>query len=209
MENLILKRYTNLASLISILKNKKITLLDPSKWEDKNDSNYILKYGERKGLKTIFALCFTTAPETSHHWKVFSHGSDGVCIKFSTGTFIEHLNSMRDIIHGKVDYKFIDEVEKESFTVNQLPFLKRYAFRDELEYRVIYYKKTASKKNNHEIQFDLSMIKEISLSNSMPKELRGPVVQLLRSIEGCSNMKISRTTLNENDRWKRAGARAT
>jgi hypothetical protein len=116
---------------------------------------------------------------------------------------------MRDIIHGKVDYKFIDEVEKESFTVNQLPFLKRYAFRDELEYRVIYYKKTASKKNNHEIQFDLSMIKEISLSNSMPKELRGPVVQLLRSIEGCSNMKISRTTLNENDRWKRAGARAT
>jgi hypothetical protein len=88
VDSKIIKRYTNLASLISILKNKELTLLDPSKWEDKNDSHYLLKYAERSSFNSLFALCFTFAPETSHHWKVFSHGSDGVCLKIEAEPFI-------------------------------------------------------------------------------------------------------------------------
>lgn len=209
MDTSTLKRYTNLASLVSILKNKELTLLDPSKWEDRNDSHYLVQYGERKGFKSLYALCFTKEPETSHHWKAFSHGSDGVCIKILAEPFIAQLNSIKEIVHGDVEYKLIDEVETGMFTVDQLPFLKRYPFRDEAEYRVLFRKRVASRIKTHAIPFDTSLIHEVTLSNSLPKELRGPLVALLKSIDGCADMKISRSTLNENSRWKKASERAT
>lgn len=209
MDTKTLKRYTNLPSLVSILKNKKITLLDPSKWEDRNDSYYLLRYGERKGFKSLYALCFTKEPETSHHWKAFSPGSDGVCIKILAEPFIAQLNSIKEIVHGDVEYKLIDDVETEAFSVDQLPFLKRYPFRDEAEYRVLFRKKAASKLKTHAIPFDISHIQEITLSNSLPKELRAPLVSLIKDIDGCADIKISRSTLNENSRWKRASERAT
>ncbi len=52
-----LRRYTDLPALLHLLKHRKITLLDPSTWDDTNDSYYLLKYKERKGLKTVLALC--------------------------------------------------------------------------------------------------------------------------------------------------------
>lgn len=42
MDTSTLKRYTNLASLISILKNKELVLLDPMKWEDTKTTPTIL-----------------------------------------------------------------------------------------------------------------------------------------------------------------------
>jgi len=204
-----LNRYTNLVSLISILKNKEITLLDPSKWEDKNDSHYLLQYGERKGFKSLYALCFTMESETSHHWKVFSHGSDGVCIRILAEPFKAHLNTIKEVVHGEVEYKLIDQIEREEFTVDQLPFLKRYPFRGEAEYRVLFRKEAATKFRTHAIPFDTSLIQGVTLSNSLPKELSGPVVELLKSIDGCANMEILRSTLNENSRWKQACERAT
>ena len=209
MDTSTLKRYTNLASLVSILKNRELTLLDPSKWGDKNDSHYLLQYGERKGFKSLCALCFTKEPETSHHWKAFSHGSDGVCIKILAKPFIAQLNSIKEIVHGDVKYKLIDEVETEVFAVDQLPFLKRYPFRDEAEYRVIFRKKVENECKTHAIPFDTSLINKVTLSNLLPKELIGSLAALLKGIDGCADLKISRSTLNENSRWKKASKRAT
>jgi hypothetical protein len=209
MDTSTLKRYTNLASLISILKNKELVLLDPMKWEDKNDSHYLVKYGERKGFKSLYALCFTTTDETSHHWKAFCPGADGVCIKIRKEPFVAHLNTLDGVMHGQVVYKLIDEVVTENLRIDQLPFLKRYPFRDEAEYRILYRATAPSKSKAHAISFDLSFIQEITLSNSLPNDLRNPLVELLRSIDGCAKIKISRSTLNDNLRWKNACDRAT
>lgn len=208
METKTLKRYTNLASLISILKNKELTLLDPSKWEDKNDSHYLWRYAEKKRVESIFALCFTSESETSHHWKTFSHGSDGVCIKIHSEPFKKHIDSLGGILHGEVKYKLIEEIESQTFTVDELPFLKRYPFRDEAEYRVLLTKTASSKFKTYSIEFDTSLISSVTLSNSLPKPLQAPIVDLIRSIEGCSNLRITRSTLNENSRWKKACERA-
>lgn len=205
----IIRRYTNLASLVAILMNKELTLLDPSKWGDMNDAHYLLKYGEKKSFRSLYALCFTKASETSHHWKVFAPGTDGVCIKLNTDRFLGHLNSIKEIVHDDVDYKLIDEVEKEEFSVDRLPFLKRFAFRDELEYRIVLGKKKEDKKKTHGIKFDPSIINEVILSNALPQDLRKTIVDLLKSIDGCENLTIYRSTLNENKRWKKASERAT
>jgi hypothetical protein len=178
------------------------------KWEDKNDSHYLVKYGERKGFQSLYALCFTTAAETSHHWKTFCPGADGVCVKIRTEPFLAHLNSLDGVVHDQVIYKLIDEVEAEAPPTDQLPFLKRYPFRDEAEYRVLFRSTAATKLKSHHIPFDLSFVQEITLSNSLPNDLRIPLVELLRSIDGCSKIKISRSTLNDNSRWKKACDRA-
>jgi hypothetical protein len=51
-------------------------------WDDENDAHYIAKYKRLKHAVAVLALCFTESDETYHHWKVFSHGKDGVCIEF-------------------------------------------------------------------------------------------------------------------------------
>jgi Family of unknown function (DUF6152) len=39
-----LRRYTDIPALISLLSERKITLLDPASWDDKNDSRFLALY---------------------------------------------------------------------------------------------------------------------------------------------------------------------
>jgi hypothetical protein len=41
-----LRRYTDLTALIYLLRKRKLTLLDPSSWDDSNDSYYLTLYKE-------------------------------------------------------------------------------------------------------------------------------------------------------------------
>jgi len=200
-----LKRYTNLASLISLLHTKKLILLDPSRWEDKNDSSYLRVYTEKLKLDSLFALCFTMVPETSHHWKVYSPGADGVCIYIKTDEFLAHLNEIDGIRHGLVEYKPVNEIELNPPNISQLPFLKRFAFRGEEEYRIIYEGKKPPRNKYYKIPFEISWIDKIVLSNALPKELRNSISETMCNIKGCENLNIIRSTLNENNRWKNAG----
>jgi hypothetical protein len=83
-----LRRYTDLPALLHMLKHCCITLLDPTTWDDTNDSYYLLKYKEKRKLETVLALCLTQADETYYHWRVFSHGPAGVCIDFHRADLI-------------------------------------------------------------------------------------------------------------------------
>lgn len=207
----LLMRYTNLPSLVSILKERQLTLMDPMEWEDRNDTYYLRKYKDRKGAASLMALCFTNTSETSHHWKTFAAGTDGVCIKIHRDPFVSYLNGLNvdgQILHGEVTYKSIEEVESGDFVVEQLPFLKRYPFRHEYEYRVIFVSEKDINSKKFDMPLDLTLIKEISLSNALPEALSTNLVALLRSIDGCGNLKIFRSTLNDNLRWRRASDRA-
>jgi len=44
-----LRRYTDIPALIYLLRQRKITLLNPGTWEDKNDTHYLSIYKRRKG----------------------------------------------------------------------------------------------------------------------------------------------------------------
>lgn len=54
MNNDNLRRYTNLPSLLYMLTKKKITLLDPDTWDDKNDSWFLDIYTEEKNCKKLW-----------------------------------------------------------------------------------------------------------------------------------------------------------
>jgi hypothetical protein len=116
--------------LLYVLKHRQITLLDPATWDDTNDSYYLLKYKEKKHLKTVLALCLTKAEETYHHWKIFSHGSAGVCINFHRAKLTQALRSQPGVTVRHVKYRKVREARKriKPPKLYDLPFLKRLAF---------------------------------------------------------------------------------
>lgn len=200
----IIRRYTDIPALIYLLKNEKITLLDPSTWDDKNDSYYLTLYKEKKKLFSVLALCFSDAQETYHHWKVFAGNNSGVCIRFKKALLLNSIKKVNNIKHGPVDYRLLKDLKKNKPMISELPFIKRYAFRDECEYRIIYEEKTRSIKSK-DIKIDLKCIHKIVLSPWMPKAIVKSVKELIKSITGCSEIEMFATSLNENRQWKRIG----
>ena len=204
MKKMFLRRYTNLPALIYLLKKKQISLLDPTSWDDSNDSHYLSVYKSRKELKTLLALCFTQVDETYHHWRVFADGSSGICIKFKRAELISSVEKCDGIRTGEVEYLTLKKARKRKPTIDELPFVKRHAFEDEDEFRVIF-ESTNSIPAKKDISIPLTSIEKLTLSPWAHPDLAKHVKELLKSISGCKNLKIVRSTLIGNNEWKGIG----
>src|SRR5207247_8068288 len=108
----ILRRYSSVASLLALLQDKKLTLLSPSLWEDRNDAFYMGEYKSKKELRTLLALCFTESDESYHHWRVFTHGADGVCIHFKREALLQALPIGHQLVAGPVTYRKIADLPR-------------------------------------------------------------------------------------------------
>jgi len=204
MSEPILRRYTNLASALHVIQNRCLTLLSPTTWDDRNDAFYMGEYKRRKEAKSVLALCFANAPETYHHWRVFSHGSDGACIEFDRIRLKDALPNDERIRAGSVNYKTISQAKSAHLGVDDLPFVKRFAFKDESEFRVLYTGMNEVEESK-QIQIPLSCISRITLSPWLSSPLAGAVKNAIRSHKGCGKLKVFRSTLIENESWKQLG----
>jgi hypothetical protein len=200
-----LRRYTDIPSLIYLLSEQRITLLDPQSWDDKNDSHYLSHYREKKNLKTVLAICFTQASETYHHWRVFAPGSSGACISFKrTELFKAALKQEPGLRMGTVEYLTLAKIRHRALATEELPFLKRYPFQDEEEFRVVY---ESNKRTipTLDIPIPLSCIYKVTLSPWLPRALSEQMKSMLRRIPECEELNVRRSTLISNDEWKRLG----
>ncbi len=204
MENSrILRRYTDITSLIDVLIHKRLVLLDPQTWDDKNDSYFMSVYKNRKLLKSLSALCFTTAAETYHHWRVFSGTSSGVCIVFLNESLSQGLIGKEGIRSGLVDYPTLMHLKNSSPpSLEMLPFTKRYPFRDEKEFRIIYESNSVSTPN-YQLDISISDIDRVVLSPWIHPSLVNGIRNLLKGILGCEKLKVARSTLINNENWKK------
>jgi hypothetical protein len=91
--------------------------------------------------------------------------------------------------------------------VRELPFLKRNAFEQEDEFRIIYESKFV-KKPTLDISIPLTCIERITLSPWVPNALSRQIKRTLKSIKGCSDLEIVRSTLISNEEWKKLGESA-
>lgn len=197
-----LRRYTELPFLIDALQTREIVLVNPKFWDDRNDSYYLQQYGSVTGLASIFCMCLTETYETYHHWRVFSHGTGGVCIEFHKGMLQEDASKVTDLRAEPVIYRTLKDMRQSRPLTEELPFLKRYAFSDEMEFRLF----VARKKHKtavFRIPIRLGSISRIMLSPWLPKNVATQTKQTLKTIKGCSRLKIYRSTLVENETWKR------
>jgi hypothetical protein len=203
-----LRRYTDLPALLYLLREQQITLLDPKSWDDSNDSHYLSQYKEKKKLKSVLALCFSQTPETYHHWRVFSSGPSGVCILFNRDPLVASLRKQRGVKTQDVEYLTLNNARKRTFRTSELPFIKRAAFKPESEFRAVF-ESTADALPSINIAIDLSCIRSISLSPWLHKSLAPAATAAIRSVDGCEQLKVSRSTLIANEEWKSIAARAT
>jgi hypothetical protein len=199
-----LRRYTNIPALIHLLTGRKITLLDPVSWDDKNDSHFLSLYREKKSLTTVLALCFTQATETYHHWRVFADGSSGVCLMFERAALLAAMKKHRGVTARAVRYLKLREIRGNRLKVGDLPFLKRFPYEDEREFRIIY-ESTSVKATFLDLDVPLGCIRRITLSPWIPEALTTDLKNTIRKIDGCARVKLARSTLIGNEHWKDLG----
>ena len=194
-----INRYTTLPVLVDMLRRRLLVLLDPKAWDDKNDTEVLLEYKRRKKLKSLFALCCSLGDETIHHWQTFAPGMSGCCIEFHTDQLTDLLQDREGIRLGPVVYKRIKELDDRTIRVNAMPFTKRWPYRCEEEYRIIW--ESRKEAIGYEVGFDLRMICKITINQRMPDQVYATIRDYLRSTFKDPDQKINRSTLYENKTW--------
>ncbi len=201
------RRYTTLPFLLDILHEKRLPLLDPSSWEDKNDSYYLELYKSKKEIKSLLAICFADAPETYHHWKIYSGNSSGVCIVFNRDNLLRNTDTREGFISKSIDYKTIDGLRNKPIGIDNLPFVKRYAFKDEQEFRVIYesYEEEIKVKYIPILSDDID---SIIINPWVHKSVCTSIKSVLKGIDGFNHVRVTQSTVVENETWKTMGLNA-
>lgn len=201
------KRYTTLSSALDTLKSSRLTLLNPSKWDDTNDSYFMELYQQTRGHGSILALCCTMATETYHHWKIFSGGTEGVYLEIDREGLESSFAGNDQIDARQVEYLKVSQLE--AFTeadLDRLPFVKREGYGDEREWRILAH----SEKTLLQIMavsLDLRLINRVVFNPWMPQALVDNLRGMIHALPGCERMKISRSLLTNSARWKAAGDR--
>ena len=204
-----LKRYTTLASAVDMLVNEHLALLDPSKWKDTNDTHFLGAFLDCANKRSIYAACFTQAPETYHHWQVFAGENEGVCIEIDKEALLGSLVEQRAYMWGDVKYRTLLQLERRTqIKANELPFLKRKGFSDEKEFRLLY-RSSSPQKSVHLVPIRRRWIKRIVLNPWINDALFESMRTALKSIAGCGNVSVIHTTLINNTQWKDACEKVT
>lgn len=195
-----LNRFTTIPFLIDLLKRKKLTLLNPKFWEDYNDRETVEIYRKQIKAESVYALCLTHESETVHHWNAFASGTNGCCIEFSPGKLFSYLNRLPGFVHGRVKYLPVNSLSKTSIEVSDLPFVKRYPFEPEKEYRLIV---TSNEKQlpAFDINIDVNVIRRITISNNLPQTTFESLKEILALIEPNYKGGIYHSTLYNNTNW--------
>ncbi len=186
-----LNRYTSLPFLLDILCNKRLTLVDPAKWEDENNSYFMKLYKAKSEHKSVLALCFaesqSSAAEKYHNWKIYAGNSSGVCIQFFKSELISCIKPVPGINSKSVTYRTIKQIENDCQNTSwcQLPFVKRRAFDGETEFRVIY-ENDSEEIMTKDVSIELSCISRITLNPWIPKSVYNSVCNVIKAIEGCN-----------------------
>lgn len=196
-----LRRYTHLPALIRLLQTKSLTLLDPNTWDDSNDTFYISEYKRRKKFKSVLALCLSGAEESYHYWKVFAGHPSGVCVKLRQGVLLKTLRAIPGVTTGVLDYRPMTAARKKALSLDEFPFVKRHAYVDEKEVRVLW-ESASESRTSLEIPIPSSCIGRITLSPWLPTSLATATKSLLRSIDGCSHLEVVRSTIIASEEWK-------
>lgn len=199
----ILNRYTTLPVLIDLLRRKKLVLLSPDKWEDRNDAEVMLEYKKRRKLKHLYAVCLSEGDETVHHWTAFSNGSSGCCIAFDREKLLSAVSEVSGIRNGSVNYKKLKELKNEGIDIANMPFTKRWPYRCEEEYRIIFESKDASAASGgfYDIDINLKMIRKITINQRMPEQVYQTIKEYLKQEVKNPAQRINRSTLYENKIW--------
>ncbi len=204
----LLRRYTDVMSLLDIVRHNRLTLTSPSRWYDQNDAICLRQYGEMRGQGEVYALCLAEGPELAHHWQIFAGHNHGLCIQFDKAEFIKILQNHKypnDILHGPVQYKSLKQIESMNpIDRDVLPFLKRDTFKAEAEYRVVAWEEDWLAGTTYSIPFSAKSITRVLIGPSTPRQLAENLKEIVRQEKGCKDIPFAISRLVNNASWAEA-----
>lgn len=200
----IIRRYTNLASALHILRARSITLLAPDSWDDRNDRALMAAYKRKKKFRTVLALCFSQAAETYHHWKVFAPGSDGVFVEFKKQLLLETIKSP-NIESKSIEYVSLANLRDDPPSLNSLPFSKRLAYQDEDEFRIVYTSKTEAL-DTKSLDITIEAVESIMVNPWLPEPLVETVRHVIKSVHGCEKLEVTQSKVTDSPAWRKFAA---
>lgn len=204
--NKFVRRYTTMSSALQTLKQRKIVLLSPSKWDDSNDAYFMELYKAKSSSKSVLALCCTMASETYHHWKVFSSGIEGVCIEFYREPLEDAINRAPGFRFGPVEYLRVKDFKAlDSKEYSRIPVIKRDGYSDEKEWRVIAETDEISEFMDFDIQID--WISSITFNPWIPPSLADNLRTVIREVCPSFKAPLRSSSLTSSRQWKEAGQR--
>ena len=218
-----LRRYMMLRHAIELLETRKLAFLDPATWNDTNDSHFLDAYKKQQKLGTLRAVCFTQVSERHHHWERFSPrgpvpvlaptdggqaDSEPVCIEFDRDSLLRSLDAKSTIRWDKVEYRRLVDLEKRPPPVERWPFIKRYPYKDESEFRIIV-ARSGRKSGPVHLHIDLESVRRVVVGPYAELTRREAIVEQLRG-QGRykGTYEVTKTTILDNLRWKRIVDRA-
>lgn len=166
----------------------------------RNDSYCLRRYREAKGHKTVLALCFVQSSERYHLWKVFGTGASGVRIKFKREALLKAVDKVRGVLHREVKYLTLKRLEG-PFSVNRLPFVKRYGFLGEKEYRLVY--GSDKKLPKFDICIPPDCIESVKLNPWLDADSFRRVKDAIRKVDSCwKSLDVAHSSLIDNEKWR-------
>ena len=201
-----LRRYTDVLSLLDIMRHNRLTLLSPSRWYDQNDTFGLNQYSARRGEGSVYALCFAEGYEQAHHWQLFAGHSHGLCIQFDRDELIHFLDNVRwPVLHGPVIYENLTQIRaRNPIEIDVLPFLKRDTFKAEVEYRIVAWEDAILAGDTYTIPMPANMIKKVTLGPAMPETLAQTLKDIACDQPGCAEISFSISRLVNNASWTSA-----
>ena len=200
-----LRRYTDVLSVIDIVRERRLTLLTPQSWPDRNDALGLELYRKLTGSVAIYACCLTDSVETSHHWQIFSNHNHGVCIIFDMDKLLSHFEES-GLLHGPMIYSTIKYLKDDrNIPLFDLPFLKRDTFRSEGEYRVVSTNTLGLLAGpTAHVPLDISCIRRIVIGPTVPRELGLMLKRVIAEQAGKYEIKVTFSSLWNNRVWNEA-----
>lgn len=195
-----LYRYTQLRHALTLLRTKRIAMREPSGWEDKNDQTVIDMYRARRGSELVRVLCMTSTPDTYHHWKLYGKDNSAVAIVFNRTILNEWAKRITGLQLRSVRYVKLNDIDDEHIELHDLPFIKRWGYRSEKEWRLLYEARNPNLFSELDLPVDALMRVVINPWVS-GDELRAIEVKL-RSAWGSDELSISQTQMIDCKRWQ-------
>lgn len=197
-----LKRYTELPFVLQALSNRELTLLSPRYWDDKNDAFYVEHYRKRAEHGSVLAMCFSATDPTYLHWRIFTHGASGAALYFKRDAFEAWVAGQPSLQGRMVEYRKEDDLSQTRPSLEMLPYIKRWAYRAEEEYRLLLPLRE-TKVKAHSLSFDLQMVEKVVINPWIHKLTFESVKKIIHSIDGCSNIPVQRAAMVESSRWRK------
>ena len=206
----LLRRYTDVLSVLDMVVHRRITLLPAANWADLNDRHGLETFAESMHAGQAYAFCMTGSKETSHHWKVFADHGFGACVIFHRARMLNGLSAHQNLLKGPVIYKkHADLAALAPIPTEKLPFLKREVFSDEREYRLVGTAPDFLVSGSLTVGIQLDWITRIVFASNIPRPLVETLEGLIRAQDGCATMNLHFSRMPENQVWAAAFARAS